>query len=199
MKQILFNGAMVRAILEGRKTVTRRPVDWDIANGFDVDSNGSVFAYINQATGDSFKPEDICRYQPGDILYAQETWKVHDLNDGAFYMMIKYRADGSTALQVEFSPDRYKQFRKFYQKNGWQSSMFMPREAARIFLKVTGVRVERLQEITPAGVLSEGMITDYDTYCLGFRGIWDSIYAKRGYGWEQKPWVEVTEFERIEL
>ena len=73
-KPILFNTPMVQAILDLRKRMTRRPIDRDISNCFDIDTDGSVYAYINPATGDSYKPEDVCRYKVGDILYVRETW-----------------------------------------------------------------------------------------------------------------------------
>ena len=219
-KPILFNTPMVQAILDLRKRMTRRPIDWDISNCFDVDTDGSVCAYLNPATGDSYKPEEICRYKVGDILYVRETW----CKNGETYL---HKA-GCPHLQDNM-----------YIK--WKPSIHMPREAARIFLRVTGVRVERVQEITGRDVLAEGvarLIGDLDTElcdncplpdelkdvrCYGgnpamcegshcgeayerylseaaideFADLWDSIYANRGYGWEQNPWVEVTELERV--
>lgn len=74
VRPILFNGEMVRAILEGHKTVTRRKIDTDISNQFDIDVDGIVICYIDPETGDSYKPEELCRYQQGDILYVRETW-----------------------------------------------------------------------------------------------------------------------------
>ena len=75
MKPILFNTDMVRAILEGRKTVTRRVIkDKDIINAWDCESDGTPIAFIDQETGDSHPPAFPCQYQPGDILYVRETW-----------------------------------------------------------------------------------------------------------------------------
>lgn len=74
VRPILFNGEMVQAILEGHKTVTRRKIDTDISNQFDVEVDGRVICYIDPETGDRYKPEELCRYNPGDILYVRETW-----------------------------------------------------------------------------------------------------------------------------
>lgn len=191
MKPILFNGDMVRAILEGRKTVTRRPIDRDISNGFDIDTDGSAYVYINQATGDSFKPEEICRYRFGDILYVRETFcPVEPYTATNLGRNFIYRADGDINDCCT-----------------WRPSIHMPREAARIFLRVTGVSVERLQEITLEGIEQEGFYCDLpytkDHYAyapgmrIHFSKVWDEIYAGKGYGWEQNPWVEVDEFERV--
>ena len=172
MKPILFNTDMVRAILEGRKTVTRRVVK-------------------PQPAGDGSKPEPLAKrpgywnawgddyvyrqpHHPGDILYVRETW-----NKAPFrYDEFIYKADGC------YGPDM-----------PWHPSIHMPREAARIFLRVTDVRVERLQEINDDGVVSEGMEIG-----APFDDLWDSTIKKADrtlYGWEANPWVWVIEFERI--
>lgn len=74
VRPILFNSDMVQAILEGSKTVTRRKIDTDISNQFDVEVDGRVICYIDPETGDRYKPEELCRYHLGDILYVRETW-----------------------------------------------------------------------------------------------------------------------------
>lgn len=187
----------VKAILDGRKTQTRRLVNKDIVNGFDLERDGSIYMYVDQATGDSYMPEEICPYQIGDILWVRETWaKISDwtivdpevgLPDGYIY-----KADWGCGVEHP----------------RWKPSIHMPREAARIFLEVTEVRVERLQEISGRDVLAEGADNGKSNPAMGerwenmqrmaFQELWDSIYSKRGFGWEQNPWVWVISFKRVE-
>ena len=197
MKPILFNTEMVRAILEGRKTVTRRVVkDMDIINGWDCESDGPTIAYIHQATGDSYPPTMPCPHHPGDILWVRETWAKSMA--GTFM----YRADDK-AIMVE----------------RWHPSIHMPKEAARLFLRVTDVRVERLQDITDyraEGIHPSEACEEYFAVCGGcdplnsptgcdneidaFAGLWDRTVKPADlplYGWEANPWVFVIEFERI--
>lgn len=196
MKPILFNTEMVRAILEGRKTVTRRVVkDMDIINGWDCEADGTPIAYIDQATGDSYPPTMPCPHHPGDILWVRETWAKSMA--GTFM----YRADDK-AIMVE----------------RWHPSIHMPKEAARLFLRVTDVRVERLQDITAEGALDEGANVEFPepkppyislAYTemrlkpaarQSFANLWNSTIkpADRTIcGWEANPWVWVIEFERI--
>ena len=184
--QILFNTEMVRAVLDGRKTVTRRKIDIDISNQFDVDHDGkTVVAYIDQATGDSYDPKEICRYQPGDILYVRETW-CNANKDGTapdYY----YFAD--TYICEDYRAEEWK----------WHPSIHMPKEAARIWLKVTDVRVERLQEITIDGCEEEGCWCGHNGDIFAFMALWDAAIRKadiKRYGWAANPWVWVIEFER---
>lgn len=207
MKPIFFSTPMVQAIQDDRKTQTRRVIDKDISNQFDIDVDGSICAYINRVTGDSYKPEDIASYQPGDILWVRETWKCikYDSMDGDLGYGVEFK-DG-TRKYFEFEDnERFHKFGKYATKNGWQPSIFMPKEAARIFLLVEKVRVERLQGILINDMLAEGCVPkgvkggqwqqwqrDY------FMPLWDSIYAKRGYPYtySSNPWVWVIEFKRI--
>jgi hypothetical protein len=217
IKPILFNTEMVRANLDGRKSCTRRIVKpqpqgrlcYTFA-GCDCGTWGypSKTAYENW--GDEYKlPEDITdeelkkRWKPpyhtDDILYVRETW----CKGLERYI---YRAD-------------YSDTEKFY-RNGkeiemkWKPSIRMPKEAARIWLKVTDVRVERLQEITEAGAEAEGAVNnigmihapdnEYDhihTAKEHFIEIWNSTIKKSDidrYGWDANPYVWVIEFERCE-
>lgn len=194
---ILFNTDMVRAILDGRKTVTRRVIDIDVSNQFDVEHDGkTVLAYIDQETGDSYAPTKICRYQPGDTMYVRETW-YKGLN------RILYKAN-------------YSENEKFYE-NGkeiqikWHPSIHMPKEAARIWLKVKDVRVERLQNMCLDDFLAEGVDVPNEAFndpknAYGFAkfrysGIWTSTIKMEDndrYGWKANPWVWVIEFERCE-
>lgn len=190
MKQILMNTDMVRAILEGRKTVTRRVVKpQPDGRPVPMTKDSCWLGYFAiQGT------EKVVRavYQPGDILWVRETWGMASDLLGAVPGPV-YMADYS---DFELRKLREKGYR-------WHPSIHMPREAARIFLKVTGVRVERLQDLTLKDAEMEGidprrpMFTD-------FVHLWDSTIPKHPnkfkrypYYWEDNPWVWVIEFEQI--
>ncbi len=200
IKSILFGSEMIRAILEGHKICTRRKIDKDISNRFDVDSDGKVVAYIEQATGESYKPEVMCKYQPGDILYVRETWDYLEgwkIGDSGIAGQYFYRTDGD--------------HRPVSWRGPWQSSVHMSRKAARIWLLVTDVQAERLQEITEDGAKAEGAIdnrgfihspeNEYDrihTAREHFIEIWDSAIKKSDrdcYGWAANPWVWKITFQ----
>lgn len=186
VKPILFNTDMVKAILDGRKRVTRRVVkpqpeaiyvhgkQRDIIN-----RNEIAFKVMNQGGKDCYM---IPPYQPGDILYVRETWNRNEYGTGYPWL---YKA----------SPE-YNDFEPY----NWKPSIHMPKEAARIWLKVTDVRVERLQDITDEQAELEGT-HDYSSTANGFFYIWDSSIKKANlhrYGWDADPWVWVIEFERCE-
>lgn len=184
---ILFNTEMARAILDGRKTCTRRKIPIDIVNNCDMETDGTLLAYEN-CYGDFIEPEKLCQYQPGDVIYVRETW----CKSPSRYM---YRAD-------------YSDTKKFY-RNGkkieikWHPSIHMPKEAARIWLKVTDVRVERLQDIGYMDCIHEG--TPYKQIerdvIKGFSNLWDSTIKKSDldrYGWDANPYVWAISFERCE-
>ena len=179
MKPILFNTEMIRAILEGRKTVTRRKVKF--LRGW----NPKFTGYISDGAllyGSNNIPAVKAPYRPGDILWVRETW-CESLGKAGKYF---YRAYAGPR-------DEMKEYAHSF--NHWCSSIHMPREAARIFLRVTGVRVERLQEIDDPGVVAEGL----EIGCY-FDELWDSTIKaadRPTYGWEANPWVWVIEFERI--
>ena len=194
IKPILFNTEMVRAILDGRKDATRR-----IVKGFIPDD--AVWGYT------AFTPKGYisCRgtfadvygekffklpCESGDILYVRETWE--KAPNGYYYYEDWQRNDIADVTK-------------------WKPSIHMPKEAARIWLKVTGVRMERLQEITEVGIQKEGVEVD-PKECAGkfdfiselfllFQRLWNSTIKKSDidrYGWDANPWVWVIEFERCE-
>ena len=198
---ILFNTEMVRAILDGRKTVTRRliksqpPYDVQCPLGYCTDGYKSEigkFAFGSHKDGGKMifcKPP----YQPGDILYVRETWG-EGYEEGTYI----YRADDKLAGLPTF---------KESSKLIYHPSIHMPKEAARIWLKVTDVRVERLQEITEEQIGREGVEVEYPHVLNGeekryaFSTLWNSTVKKSDldrYGWNANPWVWVIEFERCE-
>lgn len=186
---ILFNTEMVRSILAGRKTVARRAVEDNV-----VGILNSPYHKEHPEVPDKVLLKRLCRapYQIGDYLYVRETWaQVTDLF-GEFPEYI-YRAD-YTAEDAK-----------------WRPSIHMPKKAARIWLKVTDVRVERLQEIDGYGILAEGIDNGKSNPANGkrwenmqrmaFSELWDSVIKKEDiakYGWNANPWVWAIEFERCE-
>ena len=207
-KPILFNTEMVQAILDGRKTVTRRIIkqgnilptgDWlgEIKEGGEWCTNPRKdvlwTGFRSKYGADTYY---MCRYQVGDILYVRETWSIHEC--------VKCQA-GIPALGGECKCKYV--YRASYGATDfrWKPSIHMPKEAARIFLKVTDVRVERLQDITEEDAIAEGMsktLVDGVVFISAkgnFHVLWDSLNIKRGYGWEDNPWVWVIEFERVDV
>ena len=208
IKPILFNTEMVRAILDGRKTCTRRLIKPQPDKkhiyplGFVTDSTEKkevgCFGFAANEYGGSIQyVNEQHRNAPGDILYVRETWK--KAPNGYYYYEDWQRNDIADVTK-------------------WKPSIHMPKEAARIWLKVTDVRVERLQEITEDGCIAEGI---YPSNCRGcnatfgcdvcpdegydevdkFVEVWNSTIKKSDldrYGWDASPWVWVIEFERCE-
>lgn len=188
IKPILFNTEMVRAILDGRKTCTRRLVKQQpdekhtFPLGFVTDSTekkevGCFGFAANEYGGFIQYVKPPYRYAPGDILYVRETWK--KAPNGYYYYEDWQRDDIADVTK-------------------WKPSIHMPKEAARIWLKVTNVRVERLQDMTDDDAEAEGCF-DYTSTALGFPDVWDSTIKKSDldrYGWDANPWVWVIEFER---
>lgn len=172
-KPILFNTKMVRAILAGRKVVTRRLVKPRCPGGKIID----------------VRPP----YQAGDILYVRETWRKYH---GKYY----YKADGCPDYDNYIT-------NKLPCAPKWHPSIHMPKEAARIWLKVTDVRAERLQDMTAEDSLKEGVrlslkgIFNGEMLLSPFKEVWNCTIKKQDlnlYGWDANPWVWVIEFERIE-
>lgn len=191
MKQTLMNTDMVRALLEGRKTVTRRVVKPQPPSGVQRFYAGNR-PDLWRSPGTDAWVEIRAPYGPGDILWVRETWGMASDLLGAVPGPV-YMADYS---ESELQHLRAKGYR-------WKPSIHMPREVARIFLKVTGVRVERLQDLTLKDAEMEGidprrpMFTD-------FVHLWDSTIPKHPnkfkrypYYWEDNPWVWVISFEQI--
>lgn len=209
MKPILFNTEMVRAILAGRKTVTRRlvkPRYREGEAGFYVvtEKYTGDFRYIEtydeDESGTDRRINPPCF--PGDILYVRETWgdyrECEEDGEGLYYLYRADYPDGATTYQY---PDGMT-----CELPKWHPSIHMPKEAARIFLRVTDVRVERLQEITEVGARNEGAELIQSarglwSYRKGFETIWNSTLKHMDhirYGWTANPWVWVIEFERCE-
>lgn len=202
MKQILFNTEMVRAILDGRKTMTRRVVKPQPPNGVKLIYPGATSG-IWRSSGESvwFEINEPC--DTGDILWVRETWGIQSAHRFECDAKIAYKAGGDLQ-KVQFSNwDDYDRFiwNKHIGDGKWYPSIHMPREAARIFLRVTDLRCERLHDISadPPGpenqVVREGFKYECDFIAGWERTIKPADRAT--FGWDANPWVWVIEFERI--
>lgn len=181
LRPILFSAPMVRAILDGTKTQTRRVVKSRKDPDFGCNMSPGEIA------GDE-KSHRLCPYgQPGDRLWVRETflgW--YNTTDGSFSHAAAYRADG---YELEHGEK-------------WQPSIHMPRAASRITLEITRVRVERLQAINEVDAIAEGApwaacgSPQEGSHKAGYAQLWESI---NGTGsWDVNPWVWVVEFKRVE-
>ena len=211
-KPIIFSTEAVMAILDGRKTATRRPIKIELGLA-DTDKNDPSYLKIPDAYGDYWDAKDLCRYQPGDILWVRETWAwLPHWNCES--QEAGYCSGCTQAYKDELGCFRYKATDGNKWTEGWRPSIHMPKIAARLFLEVTGVRVERVQDITEADAIAEGCGGECDCnriLCetchntgwadppvLDFMQVWDKLNAKRGYGWDANPYVWVCEFRRID-
>jgi len=204
-RPILFNAEMVRAVLDGRKTQTRRVMkpqpDDDARITIGEIGTSLGVAYIGNERSGGIATRVPCPYgQPGDRLWVRER---HSFNDS-----MKSASPGCWLVDVEYSDGTEQNILAEIKKpkltrergeTGWRPSIFMPRWASRITLEITGIRVERVQDISEEDVHAEGcdiMTTGQAHAQAWFHKLWDSINAKRGYGWNDNPWVWVNEFKR---
>ncbi len=224
---ILFSTEMVKAILDGRKTQTRRiaklPEKWHRGfKAFENNPNGAEEFVIH---GDCGTETIYCPYGAlGDRLWVRETWL---LNGSANTLRIQYKASDSEyrpddkkwcgRLVSKHAPEHISDAQNMWDKHNekikgleipWRSSRFMPKWAARIFLEITNIRVERVQDISWEDIIAEGCDVKkptgdpaIDDFTAGvevidtFHWLWDSLNTKRGYGWDKNPWVWVIEFK----
>jgi hypothetical protein len=220
-RSILFSGAMVRAILEGRKTMTRRVVKptQSMPKVAPLRMEPWIVKGDEQETDDDglpcwagFHPDYpgeakwfSCPYGGvGDRLWVRETHARVWYNAADGWQTI-YRADTGNDGPMDGSADGESQH--------WKPSIFMPRSLSRITLEVASVRVERVQEISEADAKAEGADQEFRTVLMspsgckdyhiplsyrgGFANLWDEINGKRGFGWAVNPWVWVVEFRRL--
>ncbi len=220
MKPILFNTEMVRAILDGRKSVTRRVVGHGNVTPLSI-RRPKLYTAVEKLNGKPYFGAGFYRdtdvfvvggerhvdavyfrapYRPGDILYVRERWRVQCAKRFETEVRIEFKAGGPmTTIKFQMREE----FDAFVGKrtdDKWHPSIHMPKEAARLFLRVTKVRVERLQDITPEQCDAEGVDDETAIVRWTFNELWDSTIKKADlprYGWEANPWVWVIEFERI--
>ncbi|NVK20745.1 MAG: hypothetical protein HWE30_18835 [Methylocystaceae bacterium] len=202
VKPILFSGPMVRAILEGRKTQTRRVLRPQ-PDPFDaLFSDDGRWWTGDDETGEV---QQVLRvpYAPGDLLWVREAFRGDKGYDSSpprewSHWPVHYEAEGAPDPDDEIG------------MNGrLRPGMFMPRWASRLTLRVTDVRVQRLQELSDADAIAEGVPQSGGRYedehsgrwhsctVAEFRSLWDGLNAKRGYGWQTNPWVAAYTFEVI--
>ena len=214
-KPILFNTEMVKAILDGTKKQIRRPIKLNIKKDNKIHSlNGAVFTIDNKLYFEHNLIENFSKYKVDNILYVKEPCKIMTLkgchSDKSLILVYKYRNDiTNTEYEIKL-PDR------FYKKDNavpdwvsWFGKTIIPtgsiKEMARIFLKVTNVRVERLQDIRVRDIEKEtGWKREKYSYSnknrafyKDYRDLWNST-AKDGYKWKDNPYVFIYEFERVQ-
>ena len=214
---ILFAGEMIRANLEGRKTQTRQvvkfpyPSTWDRAK-VPARWDPSDFVWVDHADPCGTYPTlTVCPYGvPGDVLWARETWAT---DHKMFYpcFPVVYAADGSPASHEIVKGRVYSPEAKDWFPFRWRPSIHMPKWACRLWCRVESVRVERVQDISEADAAAEGVAVPWvggawpwiakiqtpwrsigqadNSPKLLYSHLWDSINAKRGFGWKANPWV----------
>ncbi len=207
---IIFTGDSIRRILERRKTQTRRVCRdqtpkkywWGDNLPMIPDGKEKYTGWVKDIPKVAIGIPTKCPYGiPGDRLWVRERFRVDkpftgDLDHDLTTHRITYYADDHP---------------KYRDQDKWKPSIFMPRKASRITLEVVSVRVERIQLISNADILAEGVTPVeidpidppdpwddfHQAYRLPFEKLWNSINAKRGYGWEQDPWCWVVEFKPL--
>jgi len=205
MKPMIFTTYSVRAIQEGRKTMTRRVI-----------KPQPIPVVVDGENWLSWSPKQP--YKPGDIIWVKEAWRCakYDSMDGDLGYGVEFKDGEQRYFEFE-DVDRFHKFGKYALKE-WQSPIYMPREAARLFLLVKDAIPERLQDITEEDAIAEGfepVLCDCSnkdihgcTDCMntgaiepaivGFVDAWDKLNAKRGYPFGSNPWVWKYVFERTE-
>lgn len=208
---ILFSAPMVRAILREieqpgiGKTQTRRVLDMPPMTFDAVFNDDGVWHVGDAATGHRYAKLNV-RYRVGDRLYVREAWHAARSLDSTPPRDIPRDADIEHAATA-------RSYAEIGLKGKLRPAMFLPRWASRITLIVTDVRVQRLQEISEADAIAEGIYewkprdkdgmrhfgipersAGFPTAVRGFRDLWDSLNAARGYGWDANPWVAAYTF-----
>lgn len=213
-RPILFTGPMVRALLDGSKTQTRRALrhqpDYPIQIATDPHTNRFQYSGREPITQATLLCE--CPYgQPGDRVWVRETWLEDPEDDGTWHYTQYMGCKGSPLSEIpkKFQKPKFCIYREGWSGHDliWRPSIHMPRWASRILLEITGVRVERLQDIGEADARAEGVTIEdrhMRGYCAGeflppsiraYRELWEGI---NGAGsWDANPWVWVIEFRRI--
>ena len=210
-KPIIFSTEMVKAILAERKTMTRRVIKKKYDNThiewFKNKYGTRLVEMQDNIEGETFgvKPDGIsfqkilgyreikCPWEVGDVLWVRETWN-QALNTETDELGYVYKEQmlRENVIYTDLDDDPIK----------WRPSRYMPRKAARLFLKVKDIRVERVQDITEEDAIAEGcekLLMETRSARNNFMNLWNSINTKRGYIWAMNNWVWAVEFERVEV
>ena len=205
-RPIIFSAPMVRAILEGRKTQTRRVVKPQPNRGSELTrmQDGYADGFIRAVFAQDDEPNAYgikCPFgQPGDRLWVRETWCVGNPFDNISPSNLPGLNDG-TRWAVDYAANPKRVWHQDYQGK-WRPSIHMPRWASRITLEITAVRVERLQGISEEDAVKEGVVPFAASrhtpanFRDGFTVLWQSIYGPGS--WDANPFVWVLEFKRVE-
>ena len=216
-KPILFNTQMVQAIQAGLKTQTRRIIKGlPLYEPFFEEDEGRGWLE-DKGNGSFYALEAFSKVQPGDVLWVRETWNYGYIEssdrEGAkedwFEPCDRKTAEGllKALSRYMYKADRDDDELMEELQGFWRPSIHMPREAARIFLRVTGLRAERLQSITIEEIKAEGLTSaavhagDKEIAFAEFKLLWNSTIKTDDlprYGWDANPWVWVYEFEKME-
>ncbi|ECX7952588.1 hypothetical protein GUD09_002470 [Salmonella enterica] len=199
---MIFNAEMVRAILDGRKTQTRRPIKWKQTRFTEIAErdDGSLWPWAE----DCERGGDIwfaCPYgEIGDRIWVRETFRVHSRATDVATLVYRASVRNSWTEQTHRVPVAV--CNKPATPEKWTPSIHMPRWASRILLEITDVRVERLRDLSEEDAKSEGITPPAGgvlpgwEYRINFRDLWMDIYGTDS--WEANPWVWVIEFKRVE-
>lgn len=199
-RPIIFSGEMVRAILEGRKTQTRRVIQ---PQPSDVDG-ATCFLMGDDLRSDGRDKIIRCPYgQPGDRLWVRETARL-EFDQRRDEHRVRYQADDYDTLTSSegalewIEAAKWKNVAPRQWRTPWRPSIHMPRWASRLTLEITEVRVQRVQEIGDDDCYAEGVVYVGEGFDpppqVIYRELWDSLNAKRGYSWESNPWVWAISF-----
>ena len=196
MKPIIMSTEDVRALLDGRKTMARQVVKpqpyyfYNCVQGEPKPVRGERLGAVMPDKTDAWITSP---YKPGDVLWVREKFNFDEAGE---YL---YAADEDF---IQFGIKRVGDFYYSESEIKWRPSIHMPREAARLFLRVTDVRVERVQDISEKDAKAEGVYAKDNgsgsAYRSGYRELWNKLNKKRGHDWYTNDWVWVIEFERIE-
>jgi hypothetical protein len=197
-RPIVFSSPMIQAILAGRKTMTRRVMKsqppanissascW--ADGMWRIDHEPVPNMLpdGQQLGNTVGIRVRCPCgRVGDRLWVRESW--HPVAELSYCTGPEHIRFAASVGEAEWATTR------------WKPSIHMPRWASRITLEITGIKVERLQEIDEVDACLEGVLACEGSRVASFAGLWDRLNSKRGFGWTSNPWVWVVSFKRVEV
>ena len=218
MKGLIFDAESVRGILTGTKSQTRRviPVERygihfvgssnqskNDPSAYGVETEHGEWCMLGGPQEPGYSYNLPCRYGlPGDVLYVKETFYTDECDCHGHHSDCRLcggRGEVVVYRATSKAPEAH--------RGRWRSPLFLPERFARIKIRLTDVRVERLQEISEADAKAEGVLSleprdefrmEGGSYRLGYQERWQAINAKRGYPWESDPWVWALAFERAE-